>query len=208
MQSKIRKQTHCDIFFSHNRDDFHDPFLDAASKTVLCAQLWRWQTAAARAENRERDFVTGLASEGNGMCHNNSSIQPDTQLCIACSWLQILRILSSLPLPPPPMTARCAATAVCNSALGIEPTLGLKAAPFLVTHFFCWDGFGFLVHCVALCTVVLTQLLKMYLFWWQDRIWEFLLFLLDFHQKWGAVCETTPTPSCPESRASCWNLHN
>lgn len=160
-------------------------------------------------QRTERDFVTGLASEGNGMCHNDSSIQPDTQLCIACSWLQILRILSSLPLPPPPMAPRCAATAVCNSALGIEPMLGWKATPFLVTlFFFYWDEFGFLVYCVALRTLVLTQLLKMYLFQWQERIWEFLLFLLDCHQKWGAVCETTPTAGSPESRASCWTLHN
>lgn len=66
---------------------------------------------------------------------HDSSIQPGAQLCIACSWLQILRILSSLPLPPPPLAPHCAATAVCSSALGIKPMLGLKAALFLVTHF-------------------------------------------------------------------------
>lgn len=74
--------------------------------------------------------------------------------------------------------------------------LGLKAALFLVTLFFNRDQFIFPVYCVALRTVVLTQLLKMYLFWWQDRIWEFLLFLLACHQKWGGVCETTP-PQLP-----------
>lgn len=34
-QSEIAKQTHCGIFFPPNLDDFHHPFQDAASKTVL-----------------------------------------------------------------------------------------------------------------------------------------------------------------------------
>lgn len=73
---------------------------------------------------------------GNGMCHDDNSIQRDVQLCRACSWFPVLRILSSLPLPPPLVAPRCAATAVCDSALGMEPMLGLKVTLFLVTLFF------------------------------------------------------------------------